>query len=161
MASSTSTEPGGATLCTLEAALTVSPITMPSDTLPMVIATSPVTTPARASELHAGLGTEICDGFHDVQGGPDGTLGVVLVRYRCPPDGHDGIADELLDRAPVVGDDGLGALEVEREQLSCLLGVAFLREGCEADQVDEQHRAQAALAGGQDALNWLRAGGCS
>ena len=47
--SSTRTAPGGATLWTLEAALTVSPSTIPSDTLPTVIATSPVTTPARAA----------------------------------------------------------------------------------------------------------------
>ena len=49
VASSTSTVPGVAALWTREAELTVSPSTMPSATLPMVTATSPVTTPPRAS----------------------------------------------------------------------------------------------------------------
>ena len=47
----------------------------------------------------------------------------------------------------VMADDAAGALEVEGEELADLLGVAFLGERREADEVDEQHRAQAPLGG--------------
>ena len=39
---------------------------------------------------------------HQLQGGPNGPLGVVLVARRGAPHGHDGVADELLDRSPTL-----------------------------------------------------------
>ena len=59
---------------------------------------------------------ELGDRGHQVQGCTDGPLGVVLGRRRRPPDGHDRVADELLDRAAVAGDQLAGELEVAREQ---------------------------------------------
>ena len=46
---STSTEPGPAAACTLDAVFTASPATMPSPTAPRFTAISPVTTPARTA----------------------------------------------------------------------------------------------------------------
>jgi hypothetical protein len=65
-------------------------------------------------------------GGHEVKGGPDGPLGVVLVGDRYTPYGHDGVADELLDRPPVVAHDRLGPGEVGREDIPYLFGVAPL-----------------------------------
>ena len=91
------------------------------------------------------LGAVGGDGRDELDAGADGTLGVVLLRDRGAPDRHDGVADELLDDAPVAGDDGPGELEVAGEELPYLLGVAPLREGREADEVAEQHRDVAEL----------------
>ena len=41
------------------------------------------------------------DGVDELESGPDGALGVVLVGGRGAPDRHDRVADELLDRAAV------------------------------------------------------------
>ena len=114
----------------------------------MVIATSPVTTPALAAELNVGLASELGHRRHNLERGADRPLGVVLVRDRRSPHGHDGIPDELLYRPAVVADDGLGALEVDAREALDLLGIPFLRERREPDEVDEEHRAQAALADG-------------
>ena len=85
------------------------------------------------------------DGRDELEAGPDGTLGVVLLRDRCAPDRHDGVADELLDDPAVAGDDGTGEVEVAREELSHLLGVVPLRERREADEIAEQDRDVAQL----------------
>ena len=45
------------------------------------------------------------DRVDEVEGGPDGPLGIVLVRDRRAPHRHDRVADELLDRAAVATDD--------------------------------------------------------
>ena len=52
----------------------------------------------------------------EVEGCAHGTLGVVLVGHRRAPDGHHGIADELLDRAAVALDALTGQLEVARQE---------------------------------------------
>ncbi len=49
----------------------------------------------------AALALERRDRVDDVQGGPDRPLRVVLVGDGRPPDGHDRVADELLDRPAV------------------------------------------------------------
>ena len=85
------------------------------------------------------------DGRDELEAGPDGALGVVLLRDRGAPDRHDGVANELFHNAPVPGDDGPGELEVAREELAHLLGVVALRQGREPDQVAEQHRDVAEL----------------
>ena len=91
------------------------------------------------------LGAVGGDGRDELEAGPHGPLGVVLLRDRGAPDRHDGVADELLDDAAVAADDRPGELEVAREELADLLGVALLREGREADEVAEQHRDVAQL----------------
>jgi hypothetical protein len=79
-------------------------------------------------------------GRGELEAGSDGPFGVVLFGDGGSPDGHDGIADELLHDAAVTPDDGPCELEVAGEDLSHLLGVAFLREGREADKVAEKDR---------------------
>ena len=99
-------------------------------------------------ELHAGLGSELGHRRHHFEGGAHGPLGVVLVRDRCSPDAMTASPMNFSTVPAVVADDGLGALEVEGEELSDLLGVPFLGERREADEVDEKHRAQPTLGRG-------------
>ena len=68
------------------------------------------------------------DGRDQVERGPHRALGVVLVRDRRAPDGHDRVADELLDRAAVALDHRPRGVEVAGEELAHLLRVAPLRE---------------------------------
>ena len=74
---------------------------MPWSVAPSVTAASPVRTPARAWTP----GPSVADGVDELEGGADGALGVVLVGDRRAPDGHDRVADELLDGAAVAVDD--------------------------------------------------------
>jgi hypothetical protein len=64
---------------------------------------------------------------------------------RRAPQGHDRVADELLDHAAVALDGGPGPLEVAGEDLAYLFGVARLGERGEANQVGEEHGDQAAF----------------
>ena len=113
--------------------------------------------PDAGLELGPVLGAVGGDGRDELEAGSHRTLGVVLLRDRGSPDRHDGVADELLHDAAVAADDRPGELEVAREDLPYLLGVPFLREGREADEVAEQHRDVAELGGGRgDLLRWLR-----
>ena len=77
---------------------------MPWLVAPRVTAASPVRTPARACDA----GRRAAHGVDQVQRGADGTLGIVLASDRRAPDGHDRVADELLDRAAVASDDVAG-----------------------------------------------------
>src|SRR6185437_1015407 len=52
---------------------------------------------------------------------------------------------ELLDRAAVAGDQRPAGVEVAREQLAHVLGIARLRHGREAHEVGEEHRDEPAL----------------
>ncbi len=83
------------------------------------------------------------DGGEELQGGPDRSLGVVLVARRRAPDGHDRVPDELLDRAAVALDDPAGQLEVPRQEIPHLLGVAVLGERREAHEVCEERPRRA------------------
>ena len=105
VASPTSTTPGGATDCSRLAVFTRSPATIPWFVAPSVTVASPVSTPARASRPRPSHGSS--DGGDQVQRGAHGALGVVLLGDRRTPHGHDGVADELLDRAAVALDDPL------------------------------------------------------
>ena len=144
VASPTSTVPGAATDWRRAAVLTRSPATMPWLVAPRVTAASPVRTPARAWIA----GPERPHRVDELEGRPDGALGVVLARGRRAPDGHHRVADELLDGPAVAGDDlawrgrssGSGSRGPPR--------VALLGERREADEVGEQDRDQAALGDG-------------
>src|SRR5581483_8025308 len=81
----------------------------------------------------------------EIERGPYRPLGVVLLRDRRPPDGHDRVADELLHRAAVDLDQAAAAVEIAREELAHLLGVARLRQGREADEVGEEDGDEPAL----------------
>ena len=81
----------------------------------------------------------------EVERRPHRALGVVLLRRRRSPDGHDRVADELLHRAAVDPDQAAAGVEVAGEQLPHLLGVARLRERREADEVGEEDGDEPAL----------------
>ena len=68
------------------------------------------------------------DRVDQLERGPDGALGVVLVRDGCPPHRHHGVADELLDDAAVALDRLASGVEVPGHQVAHLLGVAAVRE---------------------------------
>ena len=104
----------------------------------------------------------------ELKAGPNGSLGVILVGRRCAPDRHDRITDELLDRSPVAADDLARQVEVAREQLASVLGVAALRERREPDQIGEHDRHESAFGdgwqrgfGGSGLTPWTGAGGRS
>ncbi len=143
VASPTRTVPGAAADCSRDAVLTRSPATMPW-----------FVAPERDRSLarqHPGPGgdarTQRAHRVHEIERCPDGSLGIVLTGDRRPPDRHDRVADELLDRAAVALDDVARQVEVARQELPGLLRVATLREGREADEVGEQDRYEAALGG--------------
>jgi hypothetical protein len=54
-------------------------------------------------------------GRDELEPGPNRELGIILLRNRSSPEGHDSITDELLHHAAVASDDGAGELEVARE----------------------------------------------
>ncbi len=83
-----------------------------------------------------------------VERGANGALGVVLTSDRCAPDGHDRVADELLDRAAIASDHVPREFEVGGERLAHLLRVALLGEGREADEIREKHAHQAPFGSG-------------
>ena len=89
---------------------------------------------------------------HQVERRPHRPLGVVLLGHWGTPQGHHGIADELLDPPAVGGDDPARGLEVLRKHLPHILGVACLAEPGEPGEVGEQHRHLPALdrGGGHD-----------
>jgi hypothetical protein len=64
---------------------------------------------------------------------------VVLVQGRHAEDGHDGVADELLDRASVVLDCAPGALEVARHHPAERLGVELLAQRGRARHVRKEN----------------------
>jgi hypothetical protein len=88
---------------------------------------------------------EHVDGGRQLERGPNGALDVVLLRDRRSPHRHHGVADELLDRAPVPADHLAARVEVAREQVPNLLGVSGLGERSEPDEVGEQDRHEPAL----------------
>ena len=93
----------------------------------------------------AELVAEHRDRVDDLERCPDGAFGVVLACDRRAPDRHHGVADELLDHAPVAVDDRSRRFEVVAEQLADVFGFARLRQRREPDQIDEQDRHQTQL----------------
>ena len=114
---------------------------MPWFVAPRVTAAWPVRTPARAWMP----GPEVPDGVDQLEGGPDGALGIVLVGDGRTPHRHDRVADELLDRTAVARDDLTREVEVAGQELARVLRVAALGKAREADQVGEQDRDEATL----------------
>ena len=91
------------------------------------------------------VGTKLLDRLQDPEPGPNGSLGVVLVRDRRAEDGHDRIADELLDRPAEALDVGLHALVVRAQRCANVLGIGAVGAIGEADEIDEEHRDDLAL----------------
>ena len=63
-----------------------------------------------------------------LDGRAHGPQRVVLVHHRDAEDGHDGVTDELLDRAAVPLDDGAHLVEVAGHDAAQRLGVEPLAE---------------------------------
>jgi hypothetical protein len=101
----------------------------------------------RAQVLGSDLTAECGDGGHEVERRAHGALRVVLGRDGRTPDGHDGVADELLHRPAVDGDDPAADVEVAREQLAHVLRVPCLGQRRETDEVGEEHRDEPPLGG--------------
>jgi len=72
--------------------------------------------------------------------GTYGTEGIVLVHRRYPEDGHDCVADELLDRFAMALEASSRRLEVARHHPAQRLGVELLAECRRAGHVREQDR---------------------
>ena len=104
------------------------------------------------SELDAArdVDLEAPNGVDEVEGGPDGALGVVLAGCRCAPDCHDRVADELLDRAAVAVHDLAGGLVVARQDLAGVFGVSRLGHLRGVDEVREQDRDETSFGGRTD-----------
>jgi len=62
---------------------------------------------------------------------------IVLVQRRDPEDGHDRVADELLDGAAVARERRLHRVEVARHHTPDRLRIEPLAEACRADQIGE------------------------
>ena len=88
---------------------------------------------------------QVGDRLDQLQGGPDGPLCVVFVGRRRAPHGHDGIADELLDRAAVPRDDLLSGREVAGQEFAGLLRVARFCPARGADEIGEHDRDEPPL----------------
>ncbi len=153
VASSISTDPGSAADCIRAVVLTTSPATIPWPSAPMVTAVSPVDTAARSCSVPLVSSPSWATADDQVKCGPHRPFGVVFERDRRAPDGDHGVADELLEGAAVASDDPAGGVEVAGQQLTHVLGVALLREGCEPHQVGKQNRCHPAFA---DRRRWAR-----
>ncbi len=102
---------------------------------------------ARLTGEHAGTSPQVGDAeffpesahaVHEVEGGPHGPLGVVFAGDGCPPEGEDGVADELVDLTTESRHHVLGDVEVAHEHRPDFLGVVLFGEGGEPDEVDEE-----------------------
>ena len=99
-------------------------------------------------DADAALDPELGEGLAHLDRGAQRAQRVVLVQHRDAEDGHDCVADELLDRAAVALDDRLHALEVAREQRPQCLRVERLAELGRAGDVAEEHGHRLALLAG-------------
>ena len=136
----------------------MSPATMPSPSAPIVTAASPVRTPARARSSGAPTSSPSAEtAATRSSAARTARSASSSVAVGRSPDRHHRVADELLDRAAVERDQPAARVEVARQKLAHLLGVARLRERREADEVGEEHRDEPAL---RRQAPPARAGGC-
>ena len=91
------------------------------------------------------LGTQAAYRVGQLERCSDRAFGVVLMRRRCAPHRHDGVADELLDRAAVARDNFAGDRAVSLERVSDFLGVAFFGEWREPDEIRKEDGHEAAF----------------
>ena len=103
---------------------------------------------SRAETMRADFVPERRHGCSQIEPGTHRPLGIVLAGDRRSPDGHDSVADELLDGPAVAIDDRPCRLEVAREQIPHLFGVAVLRHRREADEIREEDGHEAAFRNG-------------
>ena len=98
-------------------------------------------------DADAAFDSELREGLTHPDCRPAGPQGVVLMCKRRPEDGHDRVADELLDRAAVALDDRLHPREVAGKQRTYCLRVGRLPERRRADDVAEENRHDLAARG--------------
>ena len=102
----------------------------PADASPAT--TSPLLTPVRIAICtpHWRWSSPFrrCQLLLQLERGPHRAPGVVLEGRRDPEDRHHGVADELLDRAPVALDDRRGGLEVAQHHPPHGLGLEALAQ---------------------------------
>ena len=95
----------------------------------------------------AELIAERADRCDQIQCSAHRPLGVVLLGYRGAPDRHHRVSDEFLDAAAVPLDEPSGDVEVAREQVAHVLGVAMFREVVKptrsANSTDTRRRSSA------------------
>ena len=82
----------------------------------------------RSSCLGADLGHRLVDRL----GGVDRAQRIIAVRHGCTEDGHDAIADMLVDRATVVANDGIGPVDELAEDGVQFFRIQFCGELCVA-----------------------------
>jgi hypothetical protein len=83
---------------------------------------------------------QLRDRFEDAQSGPYRPLDVVLVGHRSPESGHDGVTDELLDRAAAALDLLTQAGMVGADSGAHVLRILLLGGSRETHQVAEEDR---------------------
>ena len=86
------------------------------------------------------LDVQRLDRLSKIDGGAEGTKRVVLVQHGHPEDGHDGVADELLDPAAVPLESRTRLLVVRQHHAAETLGILAVAECRRARHVAEQHR---------------------
>ena len=84
------------------------------------------------------LSVQLADPLEDTQARPHGTLGIVAVRDGRAEDGHDCVANELLEHATVLFDSPLRLRVVELQLLAYVFRIGPIRACCEADEIHEQ-----------------------
>ena len=84
-------------------------------------------------------GVELVERLENRQPGPNGALGVVLVRNGSAEDGHDRVSDELLDDAAIRLDAVAKKVVVGPQPGADVLGIRALRSRREPDEVAEEH----------------------
>jgi ABC-2 type transport system ATP-binding protein len=89
-------------------------------------------------EVDLARAIELRDALLDVERGSHGPQGIVLVDDRHAEDGHDLVADELLDGAAMRLDDRRGTFEEAEHQVAERLRVEPARELGERDEVAEE-----------------------
>ena len=90
-------------------------------------------------------GVELVERLENRQPGPNGALGVVLVRNESAEDGHDRVPDELLDDAAIGLYPVAKKVVVGPQPGADVLGIRALRSRREPDEVAEEHGDDLAL----------------
>ncbi len=88
---------------------------------------------------------ELDDGVEDPKSGVHGAFRIVLTGDRRAEDGHDCVADELLDRTAKALDLLLHARVIRTQSSAYILGIRLLRRSGESDEVDEEDGDDLAL----------------
>ena len=146
-----STPPTGAACSSRLATFTASPITLssPVGARPTPTSAGPGVHPDAHREAVAGLGAEVGQRRLQPERGPDRAFGVVLAGDVGAPDGHQRVADVLVDPAAVLHDDRVEPRPQRVHEVHHELGVAGLRHRGEPAHVGEQDRDLAAPALGR------------